>query len=95
MNFQTKTLIFHGNRVLAKGDTPIAAVEIKFSSTPDVAKGFYQVIEDLGTTSNFVITPHSDDYPLKAQIEVTSLRSFLRYHLPRLLKPSSESSFTL
>lgn len=81
--------------VLAKGDTPIAAIEIKFSSAPDVAKGFYQVIEDLGTTSNFVITPHSDDYPLKAQIEVTSLRSFLRYHLPRLLKPSSESSFTL
>jgi uncharacterized protein len=71
--------------VLAKGNQPLACVEIKFSSAPDVSRGFYQVVEDLGTAKNFIVVPHTDDYPFKENIEVTNLDTFLRVHLPQLM----------
>jgi hypothetical protein len=40
----------------------------------------------LGTMQNFIITPHSDDYPYKEGIEVTKLDTFLKVHLPDLLQ---------
>lgn len=70
--------------VLVRGVTPVAAVEIKFSSTPDVSKGFHISIGDLGTAHNFVIIPKGSDYPLGETIEIVSLQSFLEKHLPRL-----------
>ncbi|MFN0036008.1 MAG: ATP-binding protein [Saprospiraceae bacterium] len=71
--------------VLAKGSEALAAIEIKFSSAPDVSKGFYLALEDLGTAHNFVVVPHGGDYPLKPNVEVVSLISFLQNHLPKLL----------
>jgi hypothetical protein len=49
---------------------------------PDVSRGFYHVLEDLGTAKNFIITPYADDYPFKQGIEVTKLDTFLKLHLP-------------
>jgi len=71
--------------VLAKGSEALAAIEIKYSSAPDVSKGFYLALEDLGTAHNFVVVPQGADYPLKANVEVVSLVSFLQNHLPKLL----------
>jgi len=70
--------------VLAKGGDPVASIEIKFSSAPDVSKGFHISVSDLNTSRNFVVIPKGEDYPLKENIEVVSLRSFLEKHLPGL-----------
>lgn len=70
--------------VLVRGVAPVAAIEIKLSSTPDVSKGFYISIADLGTARNFVVIPSGDDYPLKEDVEVVSLKAFLERHLPGL-----------
>ncbi len=71
--------------VLARGADAVAAIEIKFSSAPDVGKGFHLAVEDLGTENNFVVVPYTDDYPLKENLEVVSLASFLEKHLPKLV----------
>jgi len=71
--------------VLARSGNPVAAVEIKFSSAPDVSKGFHISISDLETPHNFVVIPKGTDYPMKENIEVVSLHSFLEKHLPGLL----------
>lgn len=70
--------------VLAKGGRPLASAEIKFSSAPDLSRGFHVSLADLQTRRNFVIVPQGDDYPLSDNIEVVSLRSFLENHLPKL-----------
>ncbi|MEK7253598.1 MAG: ATP-binding protein, partial [Bacteroidota bacterium] len=41
--------------VLVKGGNPVAGVEVKFSATAAVQKGFYIAAEDLGTKQNFVV----------------------------------------
>ena len=71
--------------VLAKGSEAVAAIEIKFSSAPDLSRGFYHAVEDLGTAQNFIVVPQGDDYPLKTNVEVVSLLSFLQTHLPKLI----------
>ncbi|MBK9339055.1 MAG: ATP-binding protein [Lewinellaceae bacterium] len=70
--------------VLVKAGRPVAAAEIKFSSTPDISRGLHISIADLETAHNFVIVPQGDDYPLSSTIEVVSLRTFLEKHLPGL-----------
>jgi predicted AAA+ superfamily ATPase len=70
--------------VLVKGITPVACIEIKLTNAPSVSKGFYTSIADLNPKKKFVITPASDDYPVKDGVIVTSLRQFLVKHLPAL-----------
>ena len=57
------------------------AIEIKYSSSPKVTKGFLVSIEDLNTKHNFIVTPDSDDYLVKENIRVCSLGDFLKKHL--------------
>jgi predicted AAA+ superfamily ATPase len=66
--------------VLVKANQPVACIEIKLSNAPTVSRGFYNCIEDLGTTKNYVITPSSDTYPIK-NIWVCSLEDFLKKYL--------------
>ncbi|MEA3445289.1 MAG: ATP-binding protein [Bacteroidota bacterium] len=68
--------------VLTKGLVPVSCIEIKFSSAPKIAKGFYTCIDDLKTENNFVITPHSDNYPIKNNIMVCNIKSFIYDFLP-------------
>lgn len=70
--------------IIVKGGRPLVAAEIKFSSAPDLSRGFHVSLADLQAPFNFVIVPQGDDYPLSANVEVVSLRSFLENHLPRL-----------
>jgi len=62
--------------VLAKANQPIACIEIKLSNAPAVSRGFYNCIDDLGTTKNYIIIPSSDTYPIK-NIWVCNLEVFL------------------
>ncbi|HMQ63873.1 MAG TPA: ATP-binding protein [Flavilitoribacter sp.] len=72
--------------VLARGNKPLTGIEIKFSSAPVPAKGFYIATEDLGTNENFIIVPETEDYSLRSNLKVVGLLSFLKYHLPKLIQ---------
>jgi uncharacterized protein len=45
-------------------------IEVKFSSAPKPAKGFWQALEDLGVAKAYVIAPVAASYPLAANVEV-------------------------
>jgi len=51
--------------VLTNGGIPEILVEVKYSSTPSVSKGFHIAQQDLGTVKNFVICPIKSGFPLK------------------------------
>lgn len=67
--------------VLAIGLKILACIEIKYSDAPTVSKGFYNSIEDLECTNNFVITPNSDDYLKTETVRVCNLNDFLTKYL--------------
>ena len=68
--------------VLIKGNKVISAIEIKYTSTPRLTKGNTIAINDLDSERNFIITPESDEYNIKENITVCSLRTFLSKYLP-------------
>ncbi len=63
--------------VITKGPKPVMAIEIKYSNAPRLEKGLKNVVGDLKTKTNFIITPSSDRYPIHEHIEVISLGQFL------------------
>ena len=70
--------------VFTKGLNVVATAEIKYSNSPQLTKGNYNAIEDLKAPVNFVITPSSDDYLIKENIRVCSLKTFVDSYLPGL-----------
>lgn len=72
--------------VLAKGQKPIACIEIKISTSPQISRGFYEVIKDLKTENNFVIMPSGDAYPINENIWCYSITEFIREILPSIAK---------
>lgn len=70
--------------IFVKALQPLATVEIKFTSTPSLGKGFYNCTEDLKTTKNFVVTPFSDDYLYHENVRICSLITFISNYLPTL-----------
>ena len=50
------------------------AVEIKFSSAPKPARGFWQALQDLGIERAFVVAPVTRRYPLAEGVEVLPLQ---------------------
>lgn len=71
--------------VIVKGLETVASIEIKYSSSPKVTKGFMVSIEDLKTDNNFIVTPQSDDYLIKEKIRVCSLGNFITKYLPAII----------
>lgn len=63
--------------VLVKGLTVQACIEIKYSNSPALTKGFFESIKDLKPKKSFVITPASHTYKLKETIIVTTLKEYL------------------
>jgi uncharacterized protein len=60
-------------------------IEIKYSITPSISKGFYQSVEDLKPHYQYVIIPSSNEsYFLKDKLKVCSLSTFLKEELPML-----------
>jgi predicted AAA+ superfamily ATPase len=70
--------------VLSRGHIVHACIEIKYSSSPVLSKGFYQSIEDLNCTHNFVIVPEDVDYLFKKNIRVVGLQIFIKKYLPKI-----------
>lgn len=48
-------------------------IEIKFSATPQVSRGFWHSLQDLGLRRAFVLAPVPRAYPLSDQVEVLPL----------------------
>lgn len=69
--------------VLVRGIKPIALIEIKLSNAPVLSKGFFEAIEDLQTSNNFVITISSDTYT-QNNYQVSGLHYFIENTLPNL-----------
>jgi predicted AAA+ superfamily ATPase len=69
--------------VIVKSGKPFIGIEIKYSNSPVVSKGFYSSISDLNTKHNFVVTPNSDYYPLN-NVFVVSLWKFIEEIIPIL-----------
>jgi predicted AAA+ superfamily ATPase len=70
--------------VLVKGIKPVACIEIKLSSSPQISKGFFQTIEDLKTTHNFIVIPSGESYKIKDVATVASISLFLNKYLNKL-----------
>jgi predicted AAA+ superfamily ATPase len=71
--------------VLVKKLKPFVSIEIKYSSAPTLTKSFTLAIEDLDTKFNFIITPDCDDFRIRENVKVCSLKTFLITHLTGLL----------
>ena len=70
--------------VLARGHEVKAAIEIKYSKSPSITKGFYNSIADLKSKNNFIITPLETDYLSKDRIRRVGLAVFISKYLPKL-----------
>ncbi len=67
--------------VLTKSSKPYFAIEIKYSSAPQLTKGNMISFDDIEAKYNFVITPDSKDYLISKNIRVCSLDVFLRKYI--------------
>lgn len=70
--------------LLVNGLKPVMAIEIKYSSTPSVSKGFYTVLDDLKIKRGHIIMPNDGYNRLDKQIQFGSLIQFLTGILPAL-----------
>ena len=55
----------------------VIAIEIKASNTPKLSRGFWQALDDLQATEAYIIAQVDIDYPMKNDVMVYSLESFL------------------
>lgn len=59
----------------------MTCVEIKYASSPSLAKGFYQSMDDLKPHFQYVIVPSGTPYFLNERLKVCSLSDFLNCEL--------------
>ncbi len=62
--------------ILERGQKKIA-VECKASSAPPTSKGFYIAMEDLEIDEAYIIAPVKDEYPIKKNVWVMTLKGFI------------------
>ena len=70
--------------VLTRGHIVKACVEIKYSASPNLNRGYYQSIEDLKSKTNFVVTTGDTDFVDKTGIRIVGLKIFIDKYLPKL-----------
>lgn len=70
--------------IICRGHQVLACVEIKYSKSPNLSRGFYQSMEDLNTKNGFVITTEDTDYESTNEIKVVGLLIFIKKYLPNL-----------
>jgi predicted AAA+ superfamily ATPase len=71
--------------VLVDGLIPRFCIEIKHSSTPAITRGMIQVIDDLQTPHNFIITPQTATFDIKSGVTVCNFKDFLTNQLFRII----------
>lgn len=68
--------------VLVEGIKPVMGIEIKFTNTPSLSRGFYTSIDDLGVEKAMVITPSiPHEIDLTKKVKICSLHTFLEKYL--------------
>lgn len=70
--------------IITKGIKIITTCEIKLTNAPKLSKGNTVAIQTIASKNNFFITPSSDDYPLKENIQVCCIERFVYHYLPIL-----------
>ena len=71
--------------VIVQGLKPVSAIEIKYSASPKITKGFGIATADLGTRNNYIITPYSDSYNKAEGVKVCSINDFMNNELLNLV----------
>jgi predicted AAA+ superfamily ATPase len=71
--------------ILVKGLKAIAAIEIKYSLSPSVSKGFYEALDDLGSPLSFVVIPSGMAYKTRQNSKIISLEEFITKDLFKLI----------
>ncbi|MBL7826938.1 MAG: DUF4143 domain-containing protein, partial [Saprospiraceae bacterium] len=64
-------------------------LEIKYSSTPTISRGFYESLKDLKPDFSFIIIPEGESYLHSDGIRVCSLKNFLQVEMPVFQNPPS------
>ena len=64
--------------IIAKGQTTIICVEVKYTLAPSITKGFGISIDDLSTKDNYIIVPREEDYLLREDVKVMGITNFLK-----------------
>ncbi len=59
----------------------MTCIEIKYSSSPSISKGFYQSVADLKPAHEYVVVPSGDAYFLNERVKVCNLADFLMSEL--------------
>ena len=67
--------------VFVKVNKVVATAEIKYTSAPSLSRGNTIAIADLNSKNNFIITNNSEDYLLKGNTRVCSLKAFLDVYI--------------
>lgn len=71
--------------VLAKGNRALVAIEIKYTISPKLSKGFVIATEDLRTPHNIIVTPGNAQFPVTENIEVCGIETWIAERLPKLI----------
>lgn len=72
--------------MLVKGNRGLVAIEIKYTISPKLSKGFAIATEDLETPHNFIITPGEAQFPLTETITVCGFEAWIAQRLPELIE---------
>ena len=67
--------------VITKANKPYFGIEIKYTSSPTITKSLKIAIDDLKTTKNFIIIPGTDEFPLRKDIVVCGVSTFIKNYL--------------
>jgi predicted AAA+ superfamily ATPase len=71
--------------VIVKGNVVKSCIEIKFTSSPKISKGFFISTEDLHSDKNYIIIPGEENYPISKNAVVNGLDFFLTKTLTELI----------
>lgn len=63
----------------------LIAIEVKYSNSPMLSKGFFQSCDDLQPDFRYIITPDTGLFPYNERVQVCGLHFFLTHELPRLI----------
>lgn len=70
--------------LIEKNGEVLAAIEIKFGTSPSVSKGFHISMEDTGAKQGFIIGNGEETYKIEEKITVTNLNNFVKEFIPKL-----------
>ncbi len=65
--------------ILTEANRVKIAIEIKFSLTPKVEKGFYNAINDLKPKFKWIVYPGDESYPIKNNIWIVSIKDIPKF----------------